>query len=241
MVGMINTFVSRHATHMPAVESRQPSGSASVGEASVAGEQPVTSSSVSTLARQLSDAARRAELRDSTLGYKELGEKARSIVNSIVGEEYHAIKAKHRAEVPATEDEHLLARARQATAYLLGAMSNPFKGLSRDQLALITYDEGGDFTVDERAAAWGEAYDQEQAWRLAAIQKASAEYEATGAYTSFFEAVLSHYEGLPAIERAQYSKHYADDLRQKASTGADYKFDDLEGLIIEVFPRLDKS
>lgn len=241
MVGMINKFVSSHAVTLPAVEHLKSAGNVGVAETAAAVEQPITSSSVSTLARQLSDAARRAESRDSTLGYKALGEKARSLLNEITGTHYHQRREQHHTELPDTEDQQLLARSRQATEYLKGEASNPFRGLSRDQLALITYDEGNDFTVNERRAAWGEACRQEQIWRQGVVQRASAEYAATGEYTSFFEEVFSHYESLPAIERAQYPKSYADGLLQKMSSGADDISDDVNEMIFDIYPSLNAS
>ena len=162
-------------------------------------------------------------------------------MNEITGTHYHQCREQHHTEVPNTEDQQLLARSRQATGYLKGEASNPFRGLSRDQLALITYDEGNDFTVNERRAAWGEACRQEQVWRQGVVQRASAEYAATGECTCFFEEVFSHYEWLPAIERAQYPQHYGDGLRQKIDTGADYKSDDAQEMIFDIFQRLDKS
>lgn len=105
-------------------------------------------STVSTLARQLNEAATRAETR--------VGQVSTSLIGSITGDGYLAKKAQHDAEVPSTDDAPLLARSRQATAFLNGSDSNPFKGLTRDQLNLIAHDEGGTFTINERRAAWVE-------------------------------------------------------------------------------------
>ncbi|WP_323636766.1 hypothetical protein [Pectobacterium polaris] len=62
--------------------------------------------------------------------------------------------------------------------------ANPFRGMPREQLALIAYDESGDFTVNERRAAWLESYDQEQQWKRAAIAKMDEEYNRTGQVSS---------------------------------------------------------
>lgn len=105
-----------------------------------------TTSTVSILANQLSGAATRAEARTEQ-GSTEL-------LAPITGEQYFANKARHDAEVPTTNNSEHLARARQATAYINGADSNPFKGLARDQLSLIARDDGGPFTINERRAAW---------------------------------------------------------------------------------------
>ena len=67
----------------------------------------VTSSSVSILARQLSEAATRAHTR---------GDQSNDVLlGPIVSEQYLVNKAQHDAEVPDTDTPELLARARQAT------------------------------------------------------------------------------------------------------------------------------
>ncbi|MHA4979872.1 hypothetical protein ACX0K2_25625 [Pseudomonas extremorientalis] len=101
---------------------------------------------VSILARQLSDAAQRAET--------PVGQKNADSLEPITDEQYFANKAQHDAETPTANDPELLARARQATGFLNGHDSNPFKGLGRDQLNLIARDNGGAFTVNERRVAW---------------------------------------------------------------------------------------
>ena len=188
-----------------------------------------TSSTVSNLARQLSEAAVRAETRDTSLSHKELGQKATALLNQITGDSYFANKAQHNAEVPNTDDPELLARAKQATSFVNGSGSNPFKGMSRDQLALITYDDSGTFTTNERRAAWEEAYSQEEAWRQKAVAKAMDEYNRTGKLTNFFSEVLEHYKSLPAIEQAQYPEDYAADLQQKIDLDFNYMTHRAEG------------
>lgn len=101
---------------------------------------------VSILAHQLSDAATRAEARG--------GVKNADMLGPITGDSYFANKAQHDAQIPNARTPELLARARQATDFVNGSDSNPFKGLSRDQLELIANDEGGPFTINERRAAW---------------------------------------------------------------------------------------
>lgn len=107
-----------------------------------------TFSSVSILAQQLSEAATRAETR--------IGQNDTSLLDSITGDQYLANKARHDAQVPSTDNPDLLARARQATGFVNGSDTNPFKGLTRDQLQLIAHDDGGPFTLNERRAAWEE-------------------------------------------------------------------------------------
>ena len=104
---------------------------------------------VSILARQLNEAAIRAEI--------PLGQQSADSLEAITDNKYFANKAQHDAEIPTTRHPELLARARQATGFLNGHDSNPFNGLGRDQLNLIARDNGGAFTVNERRAAWESA------------------------------------------------------------------------------------
>lgn len=218
MVG-INAYTSlsssRHASSTSAAKQAQ-----SVPANDKAGALPTSStggnaSTLSNLARQLSEVATRAESRDSNLEHKALGQKATALLDKITGDSYRLNEAKHDAEVPNTDDPELLARAKQATSFVNGSGSNPFKGMSRDQLALITYDEGDTFTVNERRAAYVEAFDQESAWRQKVTVQAMDEYNRSGKLTNFFSAVLDHYESLPAIEKSQYPEGYAADLPGK--------------------------
>ena len=115
-----------------------------VMEANTSTSRDVSDTTVSTLARQLSDAATRA------------GKQSADPLHAVTGDNYLANKARHDAERPNTDNPELLARARQATSFISGVDGNPFKGLTRDQLSLIARDEGGPFTVNERRAAWEE-------------------------------------------------------------------------------------
>jgi hypothetical protein len=202
------------------------------GSSGLQGGSPLT---ISTLARQLAESASRAEVRDKTLSRSELGEKAKSIVNQIVGDAYSANKAKHDSEVPQTSDPELLARAKQATAYVNDAsrgghsVANPFAGLSREQLSNIIYDDSGLYTVNERNAAWREAYDQEEAWREQVCAQAVDEYNRTGKLTNFFTLVLGHFKELSAIEQAQYPEDYASDLQSKIDLNFNYRTHQAEG------------
>ncbi|CAD5269569.1 MULTISPECIES: hypothetical protein [Halomonadaceae] len=169
------------------------------------------SSQLSTLAQQLSDSALRAEERDASLDRKALGQKADALLQPIT-RDFHLHRAKYDAEVPNTDDPELLDRAKQATSFVSGRGSNPFSGLSQDQLALIIYDDSGTFTANERKAAWKEEYDQETARRLAVIARGKLEYEQTGKMTEFFKEVLGNYNELPPIMQAQYPDFYAPRL-----------------------------
>ncbi|WP_296261547.1 MULTISPECIES: hypothetical protein [unclassified Pseudomonas] len=222
MIGIATAVSDSSSIATAATANIQPPATASTDKTETTDTPTSTGPAVSTLARQLSNAAKRAELRDATIDFKALGQLAGRITDELIGDTYSANRAKNHAEVPDTDDPGLLARARQATAFIKGTDSNPFRGLSREQLALITYDEGGDFTIDERHAAWSEAYAQEQAWARQVVQKASDEYAATGKTLCFFAEVLDHYESLPAIERAQYPQSYVAGLRQQIGLDSNY-------------------
>jgi hypothetical protein len=190
---------------------------------------------ISTLSRQLSESASRAEERDRTLSRSELADKAKNILNQVVGDAYYVNKSRHDNEVPKTSDPELLAKAKQATAFVNDAargghsIENPFSGLSREQLANVIYDESGTYTVNERHAAWRESYDQEEAWRVKVAQQAMDEYNRTGKLTEFFSEILEHYKILPAIEQAQYPKDYAADLQSKIDLDFNYRTHQAEG------------
>lgn len=198
-------------------------------------------SSVSNLARQLAESATRASARDAGLNHSALGALANSLLDKITGAAYSANKAAHDKEVPATDDPELLARAEQATAFVNSMLTvgsktadNPFAGLSREQLALITYDDSGTFTVNERRAAFEEASRQEQAWRRDVSDKAQQEYDSTGRMTNFFKQVQAHYNSLPAIEKAQYPADYAAQVQQHIDADVNYKAQNAKGMIVSM-------
>ncbi|MDO8826176.1 MAG: hypothetical protein Q7V21_06155 [Methylophaga sp.] len=188
-----------------------------------------TTTTVSNLALQLSEAANLAETRDASLSRNELAHKAKTLIDQIIGNSYDNNKLQHDKEVPDTDDPELLARAKQATNFVNGMGSNPFKGMSRDQLSLIAYDESGSFTVNERRAAWLESYDQEQVWRRKVVAQAMDEYNRTGKLTNFFTEVLNHYKELPAIEQAQYPEDYESQLQQWIDLDFNYITHQAEG------------
>jgi len=188
-----------------------------------------STSTVSNLARQLGEAAAHAEARDASLSRKELGQKATAQLDQITGYDYYLNQERHDAEVPNTDDPELLARAKQATSFVNGSGSNPFKVMSRDQLALIAYDDSGSFTVNERRAAWSEAYSQEEAWRQKVVAQAMDEYNRTGKMTNFFKEVLAYYNELPAIEQAQYPDDYASRLQELIDLDFNYMTHRAEG------------
>ncbi|EJM69128.1 hypothetical protein PMI29_02056 [Pseudomonas sp. GM49] len=171
------------------------------------------SSTVSTLASQLSEASVRAQARDARLTRTELSWMAKNTLNELDSDHYTANKSKHDSEVPDTDNAELLARAKSATKYTNGLGKNPFSGMPMDQLALITYDDSGTFTVNERRAALQESAKQEFAWRQKVVAEAEYEYNSTGKLTKFFQSVLDHYKGLPPVEQAQYPNDYETKLK----------------------------
>ncbi|MDT8925832.1 hypothetical protein RBE51_23905 [Pseudomonas taiwanensis] len=173
---------------------------------------------LSSLAQKLSAAANRASLRDDQLSRKELAALAARIREKIFGPSYDFGKAIHDAQVPETNDEEWLARARQATDFLNGKGTNPFAGFSREQLSLIAYDESGEFTVNERRAAMYEASRQYCEWTLYISDRLWNEHQQTGRITNGLYEILGYYKSLPPIEEAQfggYESAIADQLKQQ--------------------------
>lgn len=184
---------------------------------------------ISSLASQLAASAAYSSEKNKGLGFAELGDKARALLDQIVGEGFSRNKARNDSEVPKATDTASLERAKAATAFAngtfkdgVGSEPNPFAGMSPDQLATIAYDESGTFTANERYAAYRESYQQEQNWRVAVVAKMQEEYNSTGKLTNFFKEVLAHYEGLPLMEQVQYPKDYAADLKEKIKLDFNY-------------------
>ncbi|MGI8462708.1 hypothetical protein [Pectobacterium punjabense] len=184
-------------------------------------------SSVSSLARQLSAAAARAEARDASHSRSELASYAQSVIEELAGVSYINSYKTHAEELPATDDPELLARAKQANYFsnnfTNGRSTNPFKGLSRDQLALIIYDDSNTFTINERRSALHESNEQESAWSFWVVEKSKQEWNA-GEFkqTEFFKLVLKHYEDLPRIEQVQAPANYESRLNHLIAM--DYNF-----------------
>jgi len=180
---------------------------------------PVTSAktdiaSVSTLSRQLGESAVRAEARDKSMTRQALSEFATKSIAHFLPESTSARKALHDAETPKTDDPELLERARQATIYVNKAIAqdpsakNPFAGLTREQAALIAYDDQGPYTANERRAAWRHGNNLEEQWREVAIPRGMQEFNSTGRTVKFTTECLDHYRALPAIEQSRYDEGY---------------------------------
>ena len=190
---------------------------------------PPKDAAFSSLAYQLSDSANRADTAYAVLTREELGEQASTLLKKITGTTYDASRAARHAETPDSSDPERVARAAEATAFVSGNGKNPFAGLSRESLALITYDDSGLYTTNERRAAWEESYDQEYSWRKEVVAQAMAEYDSSGKLTDFFSSVLKHYETLPAIEQAQYPDNYAAKLQKWIDLDYNYFSNTVEG------------
>lgn len=185
---------------------------------------------ISSLASQLAASAAYSSAKNKGLGFDELGDKARALLDQIVGAGFARNRARNDSEVPKATDAASLERARAATAFAngtfkdnVGSEPNPFAGMSSEQLATIAYDESGTFTANERYAAYRESYQQEQIWRTAVVARMQEEYNSTGKQTNFFKEVLAHYEGLPLMEQVQYPKDYAADLKEKIKRDFNYR------------------
>lgn len=171
--------------------------------------------SVSTLSQQLGESAVRAEARDKSLTRQQLSEFVTKSIAHISPESTSAKKALHDAEVPKTDDPELLERARQATIYVNKAAAqdptakNPFAGLTREQAALIAYDDKGPYTANERCAAYRHGNNLEEQWRAGLMARGWQESDSTGGRVpKFMTECLDHYRALPAIEQARYDDGY---------------------------------
>ncbi|WP_323640700.1 hypothetical protein [Pectobacterium polonicum] len=201
--------------------------SAATGDTSNKTASPVLStestikdkSSVSSLARQLSAAATRAEARDASHSRSELASYARSVIEELAGSR----RASLAEELPDTDDPQLLARAKQANDFANDRGANPFKGLSLDQLSLIIYDDSKTFTVNERISALHESNEIENAWSHWVVAQSKQEWNA-GEFkqTEFFKLVLKHHESLPLIEQVQAPANYESRLNHLIAM--DYNF-----------------
>ncbi|MDH0746519.1 hypothetical protein N5D61_09195 [Pseudomonas sp. GD03842] len=177
----------------------------------------------SLLARQLGESALRSNKREQELTRDELAAYAKKQINDFALDGYSFGKHRHDQELPDTDDPEHLARARQATDYVNQAASgnryaqNPFAGLSRDQLALIAYDDSGGYTINERHAAWSESHRLKSEWAEGAVTRAQLESAQTGRIPVFLTEVLSFYRALPKIEQVQdcYPGDYEAELLEK--------------------------
>ena len=162
----------------------------------------------STLAAQLNESAARAEKRDAGMTHAELGQYGRNRINEFLIEGREANSGTRAMEVPKTDDPELLDRAREASAFVTRTLAgdknvkSPFQNLSREQLNLITFDDSGAFTLNERRAAWQGVQKMDEDWRKVAINEGMMEQTRTGKATRFYDDALSYLKSLPSIEKA---------------------------------------
>ncbi|NIE76390.1 hypothetical protein F3J45_18305 [Pantoea sp. Ap-967] len=194
------------------VERQQPVVGSDESGLTVVREENSSEQQISNLARQLAAAVERAAVRDAKLSRSELAALASKINDKLSGGSYAFSKTSYDAFLPDTDDAELLERARQATAFANGKGANPFAGLSTDQLSLIAYDEGGDFTVNERRAASFELSGQRAAWSVYIVQKMDIERQQSGRTDQGIHEIIDYYRALPAIEEAQIPGNWEVDF-----------------------------
>ncbi len=210
-------------TSVPGAESKQtligkaPSTESTPGVAATSGE-----ATISTLAGRLSRAASAAAQSSDGLDYKALRAKAEANLATINYPFEGEAKALAAKQEPVPNDAAAAKSAATATAYLNGRAANPFAGMSREQLATISNDDSGTFTVNERRAAARQAHTDEEVWRTQVVAKAMREYNETGKLTDFFKDALSHFMELPKQEQVLYPENYAGDLRDKIKLDFNY-------------------
>ncbi|MBT2771183.1 hypothetical protein J7J47_02920 [Halomonas sp. ISL-60] len=198
----VNSYLQQPPTQ--ATESNTSRTSSAIKHVDNTGSDKTSEPNLSPLARQLNEAQARADARDASMDRDTLASKAKELTGNFYGSAYRQHKERYDAEVPSTDDPILLDRAKQATEFANGHGSNPFKGLSPDQLTLIIYDESSSFTFNERRAAWDEQADQRQAWKQQVVAEIMRESREKGTIIGGLTKVLEHYENLPPIEQAQY-------------------------------------
>lgn len=178
---------------------------------------------LSSLSRQLAASAERAEVRDKTLDRRQLGVEARRLRSQITSDD-----PVHNSEIPDTDDQDLLKRARDATDYVTRfhlhgrSLKNPFAELSREQLNLIVHDEHGPYTINERHAAYYEIVGLESKWNKTLWGPADIESAMNDGRTpGFYTEVLNHYKTLPLIEQADYPEEYETRLLARIKEDSD--------------------
>ncbi|MDR0736862.1 MAG: hypothetical protein LBF51_08570 [Zoogloeaceae bacterium] len=200
---------------------------------------------ISTLARQLNEAAERAVARDAGKTRVQLAALEKSLRNEVVGDDcywFSGYRASAEAENPKSDDPELLSRAEQATQFVSGKSGkNPFAGLSREQLALIMYDQGDAFTLNERRAAFYEHYQQRQAWKQIVCAQAQQEQQATNTFTHFYKTCIAEYQAASPIEQATYPPNYVSRMEYyiglwESGMGIDYHAGDDQTLLEMLLP-----
>jgi hypothetical protein len=204
-----------------------------------------TTSSISTLARQLNEAAERAAARDAGKTRAQLAALEESLKNEVLGRDclwFSGYRANAEAENPKSDDPELLARAKRATDFVSGKSGkNPFAGLSRQQLALIVYDQGDAFTLNERRAAYYEYFQQRSAWSRQVCAQAQIEQKETNTFINFYKACIAEYQDASPIEQATYHPNYVSRMEYyiqiwESGMGIDYNAGDDRTLLEKLLP-----
>jgi hypothetical protein len=210
--GPLSTAESSKASSDKALATQAPTGAGAVADEVV----------ISTLAGRLSQASVATSATIRGFDHATLA----AWVNGNTTDILYPLDAEHKAvaakQVPQPNDAAAAKSAAAATAFVDNKSPNPFAGLSREQLSAISNDDSGTFTVNERRAAFTQAYDEEQAWRSQVVAQAMQEYNTTGKTTNFFKSVLAHFNALPQLEQSQYPANYASDLEGKIKLDFNY-------------------
>lgn len=178
--------------------------------------------SISTLAGRLSAAAGHTSERLKGFDHKAMQDRLILDDRKVFYELDTAHKTAAAAQLPQPEDKASAKSATAATEFINGKGTNPYAGLSREQLSTISHDESGTFTINERRAAATQAYREEEAWRQQVVSQAMQEYNNTGKMTKFFGSVLDHFKTLPPLEQATYPENYASDLQARIKLDFNY-------------------
>ena len=206
MISQIQAAVAAVVSNKtPAFDTTASAAPKAVDKAAAAANDKAT---FSTLAAQLNESAARAEKRDAGMTHAELGQYGRNRINEFLIEGRQANSGTRAMEVPKTDDPELLDRAREASGFVTRTLAgdknvkSPFQNLSREQLNLITFDDSGAFTLNERRAAWQGVQKMDEDWRKVAINEGMMEQTRTGKAARFYDDALSYLKSLPSIEKA---------------------------------------
>lgn len=172
------------------------------------------------MARQLSECAERAAVRDKTLSRDALRDLASRVNGELRSDRYTRGDASRIFDRMPPEDPELVARDQQAVKYNISLIyrennaHSPFPELSREELVLIAYDESNTFTFNERYAALRGANEYEQRLRSDFGRRCQE-----GVYNQypclFYAEPLAQYRSIPLIEQVQYPDDYEASLETR--------------------------
>jgi hypothetical protein len=168
---------------------------------------------ISTLARQLSECAERAAVRDKTLSREALGNLASRLHDQLSSGRYVGGNIAKMLARSSADDPELLQRDHQAVLYNVNSifgdksLQSPFRGLSREDMVLILYDESDTFTINERYTAFLGANQLEQNFREDYCRRNFEGVFNQHPYLGYAEPLI-HFRSLPLIEQARYPEDY---------------------------------